>query len=361
MSDSDDEPLFERTVRNIRATQNAGGIFPDPDSDESDDEPLFARRGPCQNRIFNFGNLVKKGCEPRTMLVPETINSVTPPVAAFVPCVPVMVANDGLMDQETEPEVLNQDNIVVEYVKKDRKPSSRAPSTRETNLLEKKNCSPQAIQLVRGFFCHCRQPCANMFDVETIKKIRESYWKRSQPERTEFLVNKLVFDMNADLDKHVINFRYTVNGNKVCGSFFRNLFPVSKQHFADIRKRVCERRLVVTRKSNDSIHDKKRESALNFLDNYVRENGEPQPHKKEFNLPSGISKEDVYVEYLATFSDDMVRLKIPAQLSYWYEIWRTWRNQVKCPEWSTFSKCSTCTNIRIQLQLGDPTLKGKSC
>ena len=374
MSDSEDEPVFFKARRGFSGTQIVVRCCPTLDSEDSDDEPLFMRNRTgtgCRGAPFTLGSLGKECCAPRSLMVRESFSSQTlsmsyqPSQASQTSrtCATDEASTAGAgtsMETEVEPEDLKQDKIRVEYIKKERKKSSRPASVRETNKLKTKYCSPQAIQSVRGFFCHCADPCASKLDLEDIRSIREAYWNRSQTERTEFLVNKLVYDMNADFDKEIINFRYTINGKKVCGSFFRNLFPVSKQHFADIRKRVCERRLCVQRKTNDNIIDKKREKALHFLDKYVQEHGEPQPHKKIINLPTGVSKEDVYIEYLATeFSEMEVSMKAPAKLSYWYELWRTWRNQVKCPEWSTFSKCSTCQDIRLQMQLGDPTQKGK--
>ncbi len=35
-----------------------------------------------------------------------------------------------------------------------------------------------------------------------------------------------------------------------------------------------------------------------------------------------------------------------------YRTWREYRKQYKCPKWSTFSKCSICTDIKFQMESG---------
>ena len=233
----------------------------------------------------------------------------------------------------------------VDLPKKKKKPHI----TKRRNRLEVKNLDPQKIADCRRHRCKCLTKCASKFTFEDIERERDTYWKLDQRSQKQHLVDKLSFDLVADHDSQTVEFRYMVQHKQVCGSFFKALYPLSMRMYTDIRSRVRNKNTHVQPRKRTNSMQVFSQRIMDFLDKYAECKGEPQPNKTDIHFPKGIGKLDVYGDFLAEeFTADE---KTPS-ISWFYNVWRHYRRQYKCPKWSTFSKCSICTDIKFQMEQG---------
>ena len=190
---------------------------------------------------------------------------------------------------------------------------------------------------------------------EEISALRQQYWGMQESQRQSHIVTKLAYDMNAVYQSSCIEFRYYINGKKVCGPFFQEAYPLSKQMFADARRRVRSRQLTVDEKRNDNIIPKKALSVSEFLKGYLDEHGQAIPNKQEIHLPAGVSRALVYVKYMATFTEEQIAQKEHAQESTFYQVLREDYPHVKFPRTCAFSQCNVCSQIKSAIEKAQGT------
>jgi len=238
----------------------------------------------------------------------------------------------------------------IRYIDNPKKRKKSSSSTeRQPKKMAVKNLDPYKISAVRGFHCQCQPPCGERLSFQDIETERKHYWSLDQQAHKQYLIDKLLFDLSPDYDTTELKFKFSVQGKQVCASFFQNVYPLSKRQYSDIRTRVKQRNTSVATRSRCNQIQQNTEDIKEYLDAYAEANGEPQPNKKDINFPEGVSKLDVYTSYLADKFEDGD--KVPT-IRHWYRAWRDNRKQYKCPKWSTFSKCSICTDIKFQMESG---------
>lgn len=192
---------------------------------------------------------------------------------------------------------------------------------------------------------------------ESVADIRSKYWQLDQAERRQHLITKLVFDMEANYSSEKIQFRYFAGSIQVCGPFFRALYPLSKQLFSEIRTAVCQRQLNVQPKSNFNITPTKTLSICEFLKVYVDKHGQAIPNKDAIELPSGLSREYVYTEYLASLSEEEIQLKMHAALSTWYHVLHEFHGHLKFPKICAFSQCNLCNRLKTNIEKAESKIE----
>jgi hypothetical protein len=241
-----------------------------------------------------------------------------------------------------------------------------APKKRKANRgpvlprkLAKKHMHADSIAAVRGVRCACKVDCAVTVSCEDVTKERKHYWSLNQQAQKQYLVNKLNLDASPNPEETDVKFNYTVQNKKVCSKFWKKAYPMSSRMFTNVRRRVQVRNIKVSRRTRFNSLDRFSQSIKDYLDNFAETYGEPQPNKTTIHFPSGVGKQDVYVLYIAFCFE--TGDKCPS-LGQFYRVWREKRGQLLCPKWTTFSKCSICTDIRFHLEKAcSPQIKGETC
>ena len=97
---------------------------------------------------------------------------------------------------------------------------------------------------------------------------------------------------------------------------------------------------------------KKAERVALFLDEHAEKYGNAQPDKTEIHFPEGFTKEKVYRDYLRYMADEYEEPNITENCSqsYFNKVWKKRKSNLKCREWTTFTKCRLCTEIKSDLQ-----------
>ena len=145
--------------------------------------------------------------------------------------------------------------------------------------------------------------------------------------------------------------------SQVCSAFYQKVFQVSQGYFCDVRERVLSGRSNFVHgltgcEANRRCSSKK-SHVIAFVNKYAEERGEPQPDKPETHLPSGVTREEIWDEYLDTLSiHDRATKEV--SLPYFYGIWKEkFKSWLKVPKCKRFSQCSVCASIKL-LKEGTP-------
>ena len=272
----------------------------------------------------------------------------------------------NLSSQEESSDVVNDEEDLVIFDVHDTIRQINLPAikkktktgARPLNKLLTKNLQPRAISSVKGFYCKCKEQCSDELTFNQIEAERKHYWNLDQTARKQYLIDKLVFDLSANHERAEVDFKFTVQGKEVYGPFFRNVYPLSFRTYCDVRTRVRQRNTNVRKRERTNDLQKHSQNIVEYLDVYAETNGEPQPNKQDIHFPQGVGKNDVYTSFLADMYEEGD--KVPT-IRHFYRVWRSKRKQYKCPKWSTFSKCSICTDIKFQIESGGGReAKGKS-
>jgi hypothetical protein len=211
---------------------------------------------------------------------------------------------------------------------------------------------------VSAFQCTCARQCAEQFTRDDIRTLRNDFWSLKESERSNHLVAKMVYDMNADYSTSIITFRYHICGKKVCGPFFCAAYPLSKTMFANVRNKIRTRELSVEPKRNDNITAHKTHSIREFMTTYIDKHGQPMPHKEEIHMPSGMHRGSLYIDYVSTFSKEDIALKSHAAIATFYHVLSTSYAHVKFPKHCAFSQCSTCSKLKSLIEKAEGVHKG---
>ncbi|XP_030834677.1 uncharacterized protein LOC115921382 [Strongylocentrotus purpuratus] len=85
---------------------------------------------------------------------------------------------------------------------------------------------------------------------------------------------------------------------------------------------------------------------LNWIEEYCSKRGDCMPHKDEIRLPNGLTKRDIYHQYLTETSDTM---EPTIGQSTFYQLWRDFFNHVRISKSGQFSKCQKCVVLRKKM------------
>jgi hypothetical protein len=103
----------------------------------------------------------------------------------------------------------------------------------------------------------------------------------------------------------------------------------------------------------------KKQHLCAYLERVFKEKGNHSPTKLQVIMPQELTKEMIYIEYLASLApEQMADRKCSA--GYFYDVWKTEYPTVICPKYHTFSRCDVCANIRLQKKHADAAAKGMS-
>lgn len=206
----------------------------------------------------------------------------------------------------------------------------------------------------------CSNNCYRRFTFEDINSERKEFWALHRNRQADWLTRELCFWGTPAEDTGVFKFKYTLQEKTCCSAFLKNALPISHARLCKIRKRVLSSRLEDCVTQARMPNGKKAEYIEQFIRKYAQENGGGMPHNNDVELPNGVTKDSVYIEYLLSFPDEQTETKESAVLSYFYKVWRARCYYVKSNKWTKFSKCSVCSNIKTLREFCQASKFGES-
>ena len=244
----------------------------------------------------------------------------------------------------------NDDVVRIDGVRQKRKQSTRDAAPRTRNVLRTRHLSEQSIAEATSFVCKCSEQCAEKVSRADVEACRRELWSLKEHERLQHVVNQMMFDMNANLEVQVVKFRTTINGKSVCGPFYKAALALSQTMYAEARKRICTRNTTVSQRERTNSLWNKRDRAVQFLTRYVEDHGQAIPNKNIIELPMGLTRGKLYVEFLdAEFTAEEIRQGKNCKLSSWYR-YIAELPRLKFRKWMTFSRCSTCSQLKSNIE-----------
>ena len=264
-----------------------------------------------------------------------------------------VIANDH---DDVQVEEASANKIVVHRGKRPRK---ELVKVRQPNVLKKKDSALKECSIAEALRPCCPKKCYSRFTFDDVQEERHQFWQLSAPKQYDWLKRELGFNGVADLEKGTFNFKYVVQDKPCCGVFLEHALPVSHGRLSDIRKSVLNKNFEDTHRTvPDGVRSSpKADQCESFIRNYAAAESGQMPHSVDCDLAEGVTKEDVFTCYMASF-EDTVAMQEAAGLSCWYDTWRFRCPTVQCRKWQRFSKCSVCSNLRILKDLADPGEKG---
>ena len=203
---------------------------------------------------------------------------------------------------------------------------------------------------VSAFVCKCSEQCAEKISRTEVLECRQNIWGLKQSERLQHLISEMTFDMAANFDEQTVGFRTTINGKSVCGPFYKKAMGLSQTMYAEARKRICDRRFNVLPKENTNNLADKRDRAVQFLTRYVEDHGQAIPNKNITELPMGLTRSKLYVEYLdAEFTAEEILQQKQCKISSWFNYLSQFK-RLKFRKWMTFSRCSVCSQLKSNIE-----------
>lgn len=106
-----------------------------------------------------------------------------------------------------------------------------------------------------------------------------------------------------------------------------------------------------------SKHSLRKSAAIAFIEKTKKEQGQPQPDKDDVHLPQGLTRSDLYDQYiegLPSFYGHRLKVSLP----YWYSIWSENFKNLKCPKVCKFAECKVCATAKLQKQVAPPEMRG---
>jgi len=250
-------------------------------------------------------------------------------------------------DLDYEVETNGAKKVVIRREKKTRGPSGRQPvvAFRKQKYMDNDEIAGSLVPC-------CSQKCYCNVSFDDVKQVRETFWNMKQNEQADWLSRELA--LHGCVEDKVFKFKYDVNGKPCCATFLEQALPVSHGRLSQIRTRVREGR----HRDVSPITGQKMDQCEQFIRQYAETHSEGLPNSVDVDLPEGVTKECVYIEYLLSFEDEGQATALAASLSWWYATWRKRCFHVKAKKWNRFSKCTTCSNIKVLRAINDETKRG---
>ena len=177
-------------------------------------------------------------------------------------------------------------------------------------------------------------------------------------ERAVYLAACLARDGIRNKDDK-FDFRYFIGNTKVCTAFFQTALDVSNHTMVGTRKRVLDNDTLPPVHGNTTSRHFgiKKQYLCAYLERLFQEKGNHNPERLQLIMPQELSKESIYVDYLASLTPEQeVDRKIIA--GYFYAVWRKEYPTVICAKYHAFSRCDVCANIRLQKKHADKAGQG---
>ena len=141
-----------------------------------------------------------------------------------------------------------------------------------------------------------------------------------------------------------------LGSHSLCATCFRNVLGINPKRWFKIRKLskqgavnyVCGVRGGMSRTSSQRIH------CMEWLDAYIKEQGQHMPHVDEVHLPPG-KWFTIYSYCIAELKADTASEKYFG-FRYFEKIVAEYYPKVKVPPEQRFNKCKLCTDLKYELQ-----------
>jgi hypothetical protein len=192
--------------------------------------------------------------------------------------------------------------------------------------------------------CKCGERCFENFSFTEIQGLRKAYWGKKQAEQADWVARELALHGYVKKDG-IFKFRYFLEDKECCAEFLERALPISHGRLSQLRERVLSKSLEDSSRSS-ATNCPKADAVEEFIRKYGATHSEGLPNKIDVDLPAGVTKEEVFIEYLLTFENAEASLAKSCKLSTWYRVWRERCFHIKCKRWNRFSKCTTCSNIK---------------
>ncbi|XP_067660460.1 uncharacterized protein [Haliotis asinina] len=183
------------------------------------------------------------------------------------------------------------------------------------------------------------------FDV--IYQLRLSFWRKTQTKQSCFINSHLraIFRYQEERLSDVF---FTLEGHEVCSVCWCTVFKISKTRFFHHGRAVKDCLPPKVDQRCDQNYDSQTYlEAKVWLDQYFKRHGDHMPHKTEVQLPSCLTKRQVFDTYVEdTIDQDKPRIGY----SRFKELWREFFSYVKILKAKDFTQCTLCILYRDALQ-----------
>lgn len=168
--------------------------------------------------------------------------------------------------------------------------------------------------------------CFKLITQATIERIRAAVYSVSETEQIQLILDYMLEHSQGNGSA----ISYTIGGQKVCETCFRNVYGFRYNRFASVKKRfnhgvvLAEHgRLGRGERSNASVR------VISWLQGFADKVGDRMPTSTAIHLPSCLTKSDVY----SLAFDDLTQGGLECcGISTFYEIWQSTFPNVKIPK-----------------------------
>lgn len=256
--------------------------------------------------------------------------------------------------EECEQEVNLAQKIVIRRGKKPRVSSGPTPK-----VLKKKAYNLEPAVIASSLTPCCKKKCNEQFNYSDLEAARTEFWNLKRSKQLDWVTRQLAFYGSADQVTGIFSFRYMLQGKECCAKFLEQALPISHGRLSLARNRVLTLQMEDHQSAESPTNCPKADSAEAYIRDFARKHGQSLPNSEDVDLPAGKTKEAVFCDYLVEmFKTDEEVTKNAASLSTWYKTWRLKCHHVKAPKWQKFSKCSTCSNIKVLREFTDTSKQG---
>ncbi|XP_046572907.1 uncharacterized protein LOC124280945 [Haliotis rubra] len=182
---------------------------------------------------------------------------------------------------------------------------------------------------------------------EVIHQLRLSFWRKTQTKQSHFINSNLraVFRYQEQRLSDVL---FTLEGHEVCSVCWCTVFKISKTRYFHHGRAVKDcLPQKVDQRCDQNYDSLKYLEAKVWPDQYFKRHGDHMPHKTEIQLPSCLTKRQIFDAYVEDNNDQG---KPVMGYSRFKELWREFFSSVKILKSKDFTQCSLCIVYRDALQ-----------
>lgn len=191
----------------------------------------------------------------------------------------------------------------------------------------------------------CAVACLTLIGLDVMVAHREEFQALSTKEKRQWLLDYFWSHSRFNEETNSWSYLYVIGTTSVCCAAFRMVLGIPRSTFYAVRKMFLSKQRVV-----EETRGRKRTtqslSGIAWLLNYAENFGEKLPNTCNIHLPPCSTKTHIYetmvMESQADFPD-------PLSQSHFLRLWREEARHIAIPKNCRFSKCNTCTLIKIKL------------
>jgi hypothetical protein len=179
----------------------------------------------------------------------------------------------------------------------------------------KRNISEDAILENIKYGCNCKKNCLDSFSIGEIKVVNSIYLKKSNTEKTQWLIDILFLLYDVDSDQLSLKIR----GKDVCYGSFCSYYGLTEYKYYVCLNRVKNNNMVVIHGNSEREYRKfQSELCSTFLERYCSVYGEQQPDSDDVHLPHTCLKVDLYEQFKLECTESVV-----PHLNTFLFVWRS--------------------------------------